>query len=138
MSYKILFFVSLLLLLAFTPGGGHYKDGTFRGISQANYTDEPYYGISTLTIRDGKFVRVEFSVRDSAKQVTFDQTYEKYFAGNELYMQQCRNDWKGICSYPDSLLKYQDPDKVDGISGATWSYNLFQAATKEALKQAEK
>ena len=88
--------------------------------------------------RNGKITRVEFSVRDSSKHEYFSGEYEKYYAGNDLYMQQCRNDWKGIRSYPDSLLKYQDINKVDAISGATWSYNIFRATAQEAMKKAKK
>ena len=82
-------------------------------------------------------IKVEFYVRDSSKQEYFDDKYEKYFADNDEYIKQCRNDWKGIQSYPDSLLKYQDLNKVDVISGATWSYNIFMASAGEALSVAE-
>jgi major membrane immunogen (membrane-anchored lipoprotein) len=115
---------------------GPYKDGIYFGSSRAEYTNEPYFGFSRVVIENGKIITVEFYVRDSSKQVYFDETYEKYFAGNEEYMQQCRNDWIGINSYPDSLLKYQDLQKVDVISGATWSYNIFKASTQEALSLA--
>ncbi len=50
-----------------------------------------------------------------------------------MYVQQCRNDRRGVLSYPDTLLKYQDICKVDAIAGATWSYNLFRTSVKEAL-----
>ena len=29
-------------------------------------------------------------------------------------------------------------EKIDAISGATWSYNIFKASVKEALKKAKK
>ncbi|MEZ5071335.1 MAG: FMN-binding protein [Bacteroidales bacterium] len=115
---------------------GSLQDGTYHGLSRAMYTDEPYYGHVTLSIEDGAIVRVDFFIRDSARQVGFDGTYEKYFEGNDLYMQQCRNDWQGVQSYPDSLLKYQDPGKVDARSGATWSCNIFKGAVEDALAQA--
>jgi major membrane immunogen (membrane-anchored lipoprotein) len=37
-----------------------------------------------------------------------------------------------------SCSKKQDPARVDCISGATWSYNIFSAASEEALKNAKK
>jgi major membrane immunogen (membrane-anchored lipoprotein) len=126
-----------IILIAFT-GSGPLKDGQFDGSSRAIYIDEPYYGKTRITVKDGQITRVEFTVRDSSKHEFFNREYEKYFAGNDLYIQQSRNDWKGICSYPDSLLKYQNIDKVDAISGATWSYNIFRASVLEALKQANK
>jgi major membrane immunogen (membrane-anchored lipoprotein) len=132
---KAVLIISGIILLAFS-GSGSLKDGLFSGTSRAVYIDEPFYGSTRITVKDGQITRVEFTVRDSTKHEFFNGEYEKYFAGNDLYIQQCRNDWKGIRSYPDSLLKYQDIDKVDAISGATWSYNIFRASVLEALEQA--
>jgi major membrane immunogen (membrane-anchored lipoprotein) len=126
-----------LLLLAFSSTGP-WKDGMYSGTSRAFYTDEPYFGSTSIRIENGKISKVEFSVYDSAKHEYFNADYEKYFAGNEVYIQQCRHDWKAIQSYPDSLLKYQDLDKVDAISGATWSYNIFKASAEQALSRASK
>ncbi len=39
---------------------------------------------------------------------------------------------------PKSFTETQDPDKVDVVSGATWSYNIFRASLKEALSNAVK
>jgi major membrane immunogen (membrane-anchored lipoprotein) len=111
------------------------KDGEYKGTSRSIYTDEPYYGHARLIIEKGRIVKVDFCLRDSVRHVNFDGEYEKYFAGNDLYMQQCRNDWKGIQAYPDSLIKHQDISKVDAISGATWAYNIFSASVNEALKK---
>lgn len=127
----------ILLLFAFS-GDSPLKDGYYTGSSRAGYTDEPYYGYSKIMIENGEIAKVVFFIRDSAKHEYFDNKYEKYFAGNDLYVQQCRNDWKGIQSYPDSLIKYQDINKVDVISGATWSYNIFKASVQEALNGAIK
>ena len=133
---KAFLIIAGIIILAFT-GSGPLKDGRFDGTSRAIYINEPFYGSTRITVENGKITRVEFTVRDSSKHEFFNGEYEKYMAGNELYIQQCRNDWKGIRSYPDSLLKYQDLDKVDAISGATWSYNIFRASALKALKQAE-
>jgi major membrane immunogen (membrane-anchored lipoprotein) len=126
----------LVFILVPITGDGPLKDGTYKGSSRAKYTNEPYYGFAEIKVESGKLIKVDFSVRDSSKHVYFDETYEKYFAGNEEYIQQCRNDWKGIQSYPDSLLKYQDLDQVDVISGATWSYDIFKASAQIALSAA--
>ncbi|MBN1143523.1 MAG: FMN-binding protein [Bacteroidales bacterium] len=124
----------ILILMAFRADNPK-KDGECKGISRSIYTDEPYYGHTRLTIEKGRIIKVDFCVRDSDKHVNFDGAYEKYFAGNDLYVQQCRNDWKGIQAYPDSLIKHQDISKVDAISGATWAHNIFSASVKEALKK---
>ncbi len=41
---------------------------------------------------------------------------------------QCKNDWKGVRTYPKKLLKIKDINKIDATSGATWSYNIFRAS----------
>jgi major membrane immunogen (membrane-anchored lipoprotein) len=115
-----------------------YKDGTWEGKSQASYTGEPYWGSIRLTVKNGSFTEVFFTVRDSNLHEQFDGNYEKHFQGNPLYVQQCRNDWNGIQTYPKKLSETQNPGKVDALSGATWSYNIFRASAKEALKNAEK
>lgn len=33
------------------------------------------------------------------------------------------------------LLEIQDINKLDALSGATWSYNIFRASVKDALKK---
>ena len=134
-KYTAIFF-SMLIIMGFGIFE-HYRDGRYSGISRAGYTDEPYYGCSRLVIEKGRIISIEFFVRDSVKHEYFDDHYERYFAGNDEYIQQCRNDRKGVLSYPDSLLKYQDINKVDAIAGATWSYNLFKASVKNALSEAE-
>lgn len=129
----ISFFV--LSLVAFS-GFKTYRDGIYKGSSRSIYIDEPYYGFVNVSIENGKIAKVNFFIRDSSKHETFEAKYEKYFAGNDVYVQQCRNDWKGIQSYPDSLIKYQDIDRLDAISGATWSYNIFKSSVQEALSAA--
>jgi major membrane immunogen (membrane-anchored lipoprotein) len=126
--------IAFLFLAAYS--GDSLNDGVFRGESRSYYTDEPYYGRTQLIIENGKIMDVNFTIRDSMKHEDFDDSYERYFKGNDLYIQQCRNDRKGVLSYPDSLLKYQDLDKVDVISGATWSYNIFKASAEIAVKNA--
>ena len=137
MRNKIIITFLIVLLAAFSIGGPYY-DGIYIGASRAAYINEPYYGFSKIVVENGNIINVEFFIRDSSKHVNFNEEYEKYFAGNDLYVQQCRNDWKGVKSYPDTLLKYQSIDKVDAISGATWSFNIFKASIQEALSDADK
>jgi major membrane immunogen (membrane-anchored lipoprotein) len=41
-----------------------------------------------------------------------------------------------VQTYPAKFLKVQDIDKVDAITGATWSYNLFKASLAVAMAKA--
>jgi major membrane immunogen (membrane-anchored lipoprotein) len=64
----------------------------------------------------------------------FDGKYEKHFEGNPEYIQQSRNDWKGVQTYPGILAGKRSIKNVDVISGATWSFNIFSATVVDALK----
>jgi len=109
-----------------------YKDGTFEGRSRSKYIYEPYWG----SLKNGQLTDIIFVIRDSNAHEKFDQNYEKHFIGNPEYIQQSRNDWKGAQTYPQKLSEKQDINKVDAISGATWSYNIFKASVNDALKNA--
>jgi len=115
-----------------------YKDGVFIGISRSKYTGEPFWGKVCLKIEDGEFKDVKFTIRDSSLHETFNEKYKKHYEGNPIYVQQVINDSWGVLAYPKKLLRKQDPSKVDCITGATWSYNIFTAASEEALKNAKK
>jgi len=115
-----------------------YKDGIYVGTSRSLYISEPFWGKVCMTIENGSFTSISFGIRDSSLHETFTGEYKKHYEGNPLYVQQVINDWHGVQAYPKKLLKKQNPGKVDCITGATWSYNIFQASLKEALMDAIK
>lgn len=114
-----------------------FKDGIYEGLSRAKYVYEPFWGHVRLTIKKGSVSSVNFIIRDSNLHELFDGKYEKHFIGNEEYIKQSRNDWKGVQTYPVKLSQKKDINKVDVISGATWSYNIFKASVNDALKKAQ-
>jgi major membrane immunogen (membrane-anchored lipoprotein) len=114
-----------------------YKDGTYEGKSRAKYIYEPFWGSVHLTLKNGLLTEINFVIRDSNLHETFDGNYEKHFVGNPEYIQQSRNDWKGVQTYPKKLSEKQDINKLDAVTGATWSYNIFRASVNEALKSAK-
>jgi major membrane immunogen (membrane-anchored lipoprotein) len=113
-----------------------YHDGIYDGESQHIYKDEPYWGKVQIKIENGQFTVVRFVIRDTNLHETFNQFYEKHFEKVPEYIEQCRNDWRGVQSYPGKLLEKQNINKVDATSGATWSYNIFKASADSALKKA--
>ena len=115
-----------------------YRDGIYEGQSRHTYTDEPYWGSIRITIENGLFTGINFMIRDSSLHETFTKKYKKHYKGNSVYIQQCKNDSKGVQIYPKRLMETQDISKIDVISGATWSYNIFRASAGEALKKAVK
>jgi major membrane immunogen (membrane-anchored lipoprotein) len=115
-----------------------YPDGNYSGQSRSMYIDEPYWGSVRFTLKNGQYTGISFIIRDSSLHEAFDSVYEKHFQGNDLYIQQCRNDWKGVQTYPKKLIEIQDINKVDATTGATWSYNIFKATVKDAMNKAGK
>lgn len=113
-----------------------YADGTYYGKTKAIYNDENFWGHIKITIEEGKIVAVDFKIIDSTTLEIFDNNYKKHYAGNQLYIEQCRDDWQGVIKYPERLIKSQDIDGVDVITGATWSYNMLKYATIQALQNA--
>jgi major membrane immunogen (membrane-anchored lipoprotein) len=126
--------LSAIAFAAIWPGP--YKDGIYEGKSRARYINEPFIGMVRIEIRNGHFFKIDFTIVDTLKKENFDSSYAKYFTGNEIYTEQCRKDWKGVQYYPKRLLETQDIEKVDAISGATWSYNIFKQSSILALKNA--
>lgn len=113
-----------------------YKDGEYEGRSQAIYVDEPYWGIARIKIENGVYKEVGFIIRDTSLHEAISKKYAVHFKDNPVYVKQCKKDSKGVKAYPKKLVKYQDIDKVDAMSGATWSCNIFKASVNEALKSA--
>ncbi len=115
---------------------GVYKDGTYTYIGLKD--GEGYYVKASMAIKDGRIVSMDWQILDSnhGDQV-FDDRYENIYAGNDLYIQQCRDNMKGLVQFVPRLLQVQDPDQVDTVSGATWVYDKFEEAAKALLKQAE-
>jgi uncharacterized protein with FMN-binding domain len=101
-----------------------YRDGIYEGTSRSIYITENYWGRVCLTLKNRLITEVSFVIRDSNLHETFNANYEKHFAGIPLYIQQSRNDWKGVQAY-------------DAVSGATWSYNIFKASVNNALENAK-
>lgn len=115
-----------------------YMDGIYEGRSRSKYIHEPFMGHVVLQISQGKIKDIRFSITDTLNHEVFNEKYEKHYAGNNEYIIQCRNDWRGTNLYPAMLLKKQDIRKIDAISGATWSYNIFTACVNIALSKAQK
>jgi major membrane immunogen (membrane-anchored lipoprotein) len=143
-KYLVLFVIALCIEMPNPLSGQEikkdtvkvYKDGIYSGQSRSLYTEEPYWGKIQFRVEKGLFTNIRFMIRDSALHETFNDSYAKHFEGNALYIQQTKNDWNGVKKYPEKLMAKQDIMKIDVISGATWSYNIFKASLEDALKKA--
>lgn len=142
MKKTITLLVFVLVLIAISAIGvisvqKNYKNGVFTGESRSRYTNEPYWGQATVEIKDDKVIKMTFQIIDKEKNEVFGPDYERHFKNNAEYIQQCRNDLKGIKAYTEKYMKTKDMEKIDAITGATWSYNLFKDALKAALDKAK-
>jgi major membrane immunogen (membrane-anchored lipoprotein) len=105
-------------------------------MSRSIYAQEPYWGIVQVTIYNGTYRDIKFEIRDSSLHETFNLDYARHFAGNDVYIQQTKNDWNGVKIYPKKFIRKQDIYQVDAVTGATWSYNIFKASLIDALNKA--
>ena len=130
--------IFLLSVSCVVKNGNKYKDGEFAGISRSIYQQENFYGVTKITVLDGKITDVDFRIIDMDNKVFFDEKYEERFKDIPEYVVQCRNEWKAINIYPDILLKNQEIDSLDAITAATWAYNMFESSLRETLKKASR
>ena len=135
---RVLVLISLAIALSSGTMGvkKQYKDGTYTGESQSRYKSEPYWGQATLEIKNDKIIKLTFQIVDKDKNEIFGPEYEQHFKDNPEYVQQCRNDLKGIKAYTEKFNQSKKLEQVDAITGATWSYNIFKDAIKVALEKA--
>ena len=136
MKRNILIIVFVTFIFRIIAQNYVLNDGTYEGRSSSIYGYEQFKGITIVTIKKGKLVQVSFQILDTVKNELFNQNYASHYPNQPLYQKQCVEDWKGVLFYPDQLLKKQDIRKVDAISGATWSHNLFVSSATIALKKA--
>lgn len=117
------------------PDSTHYPDGTYVGKSQDGYAGmEPFWGVVQIKVEKGAFTSVHFMIRDTSIHESVDSLYGIHHYGSyPAYQVQCVKDGNGIKIYPKVLVQTQDMAKVDALSGATWSYNIFKASVKAAL-----
>ncbi len=137
---KLITFILAILLYSvssFCDSSNTYKNGDYDAYSQALYKSEPYWGHVKIIVSGGSFTNLDFVIRDSSFHENVDSMYGINHFTRPEDQGQCINDGRGIKIYPQRLLQTQDLDKVDMISGATWSYRIFKACVKEALKDAK-
>ncbi|MBN1927664.1 MAG: FMN-binding protein [Prolixibacteraceae bacterium] len=132
---KLFILLAILLIILLVNWSAKAGENELHGRSQSVYTEEPYVGFVTIVLNNNVISEVSFQIVDTLKNEVFGPDYEKHFPNNEFYQQQCRNDWQGVVNYPKELIKKQNIDSVDAVSGATWSYNIFKASVIKALEK---
>jgi len=102
--------------------GPAWQDGTYVGRSSPD--ERGYFGEIELVVKDGKITEAEYEEMDQQGNVK-DENYP-YQLGPQSHDE-----------FENRLVKAQDPEGVDNISGATQTHGRFVEAAKDALRKAE-
>ena len=113
---------------------GDYKNGVYEGKTQKD--SEGYNASASIDVKQGFVASVVWSIYDNNLKRYFDATYEEVYIGNQTYIQQCRDNMRGMLAYGPKLIQTQSIDSVEAITGATWCYRKFKEVVKIALKDA--
>ena len=132
----------LLVALAACSGTASYNDGTYTGQS-AMYEGEDDgsgagYGVVVLTLKDNKITACEYNTYELDGTLK-DENYGKKDGevANQDFYNRAQRARLACPKYAEQLVATGDLKKVDGISGATISYNEFKEAVTDALNQAK-
>ena len=108
-----------------------YRDGVYEG----EYCSENGGGGTkvVLKIENNVIVDCQMTATDAEGHVK-DESYGKN--DSEANYRLCQISVAGMRQYPGELLKVQDIDKVDAVSGATVTHREFQIAVRQALQKA--
>ena len=113
------------------------KNGTFTGQSRPDEDGE--YAKLLLTIQDHRITAARFEgylKNGTLKDKDYGKTNGKI--ENKVYYNKAQLALRANKSYADTLVKTQDLNKVDAISGATISYKALFEAGQMALERAIK
>ena len=137
--------LSVVLIASAFAGCGNsnrsYQAGTFPGMSAVIAGDEEGngngYGEVTITIKDNVITACEFKTYEE------DGTLKGEDYGmvdgeikNQDYYNKAQKAIKGSEEYAKNIVNKINPEDVDSISGATYSYNQFTDAVFDALDKA--
>ena len=119
------------------------KDGTYVEKASTNgasgEADDGSYAQLTLTIKDHKITAAKYDgyLKDGKlKDTEYGKTNGK--AENKVFYNKAQLAVKANHVFAESLVKTQQMNKVDAVSGATYSYKAFFEAGQHALEKAAK
>ncbi len=122
-------------------GSKTYKDGTYTGKSAVFSDDEEGngngYGEVTITIKDNAVTSCDFKTyEENGTLKGEDYGMVDGEIKNQDYYNKAQKAIKGSEEYAKNIIGKINPDEVDSISGATYSYNQFTDAVYDALDKA--
>lgn len=121
---------SVFALAACGSSKAELKDGTYS--AESNFDDRGWKVVQTITVKDGKITESTFDYED--KDGNKKSENEEY---NKTMEEKSGVSSKAATSQlNEQLVKTQNLDDVEVVSGATNSSNNFKASTEALLKAA--
>ena len=148
MKKSVLMLICLALCAALLCACGgkapeSYADGVYEGRSEPHEGDEAGngdgYGVVSLTIQDNRITACAFDTYELDGTLK-DENYgmARGEIANRDFYNKAQKAVKAAAVYAEQLVETGDLDKVDAVSGATYNYNDFRDAVRDALNQAKK
>lgn len=125
--------IFLLILLTSCSKSSTIKDGVYEGSASSEGDTKSTVNVK-ITIKDMKITEVNAQEFDKNNKIKDEEYGKKSGENNYKLAQKAVNGFK---KYPEMLIKVQNIDEVDSISGSTVSYKLFKEAVKNALEKAK-
>ncbi len=120
------------LILTVSCTSKELNDGTFVGEVKGEGSSKT---VVELVIKDKKIVACVLESYDKEGNIKGRDYGANSGDANYALAQKAV---QGMQKYPEMLLKTQNIDDIEAVSGATISYKQFKAAVKEAIKNAQK
>lgn len=108
------------------------KDG-FYTAEMSDYDDFGWKEYVTLYITNDTIITVDYNAKNASGFIkSWDMEYMRVMnASDKTYPNKYTRE------YAEALLKRQNPEDIDAITGATHSHVTFQALTHAAMEQAK-
>ena len=126
-----LILLTTLLLSACGPADGVMTDGYYTA-KMADFDDHGWREVVTIYVNDSVIVSVDYeAMNESGFIKSWDMDYMRDMnAADGTYPN------KYVRMYSEALINYQNPAKVQAITGATHSFHTFEALATAAIEHA--
>ena len=131
LSLAMVLTLVLALAVGCSGGGAKFKDGSYDAESEID--ENGYKGSISIVVKEGKISEVNYDeLSEAGEKKSEDEEYANTMEGvsgvrpADAYEQ-----------LENGLVKSQDPDKVDAVTGATGTSATFKELAKEALDKAK-
>ncbi len=128
----LIFAIITTLILTMSCTSKELKDGTFVGEVKGEGSSKT---VVELVIKDKKIVACVLESYDKEGKIKGRDYGSDSGEANYALAQKAV---QGMQKYPEMLIKTQNVDDIEAVSGATISYKQFKEAAKEAIKHAKK